>query len=238
MSDASLEERLAAVERALTEGDGSGPVIAAPDRDVVERVESLEEDVAELEAAVQAVRGYAGSVKHVNDEVEQRADAAMAKVEALERALADDEDVTGTRMAGAVTDGCPTCADDHRRDSSTTGTSLERTGPCSPDNTAGASTHPERTKSDDGSNQRNGDRSVDGPPQRDGNRSVEPGRGATPGAVDTRSSAGDGDGERWEPFEPGRGRVGHRRLGESDEVDGLLARLGADGLLARLREVL
>jgi hypothetical protein len=44
-------------------------------------VVALEDRVAELEAAVQALRGYAGSVRAVNDRVEERADAAVATAE-------------------------------------------------------------------------------------------------------------------------------------------------------------
>lgn len=96
MPDDALAERLAAVERALGE-DGAACADPAFDADCADRLEDLEDDVDELEAevgelqaAVQAVRGYVGSVRAVNDEVEQRADAAMAKAEAVEQALAHD----------------------------------------------------------------------------------------------------------------------------------------------------
>lgn len=84
MPEDPLEERLAAVERAVDDGDTAAT--AAADR-LRDRVAAVEDDVAELEAAVQAVRGYVGGVRHVNDEVEQRADAALAKAEAVERTL-------------------------------------------------------------------------------------------------------------------------------------------------------
>jgi hypothetical protein len=103
MSDEPLEERLAAVERALGDGDGATP--AQPTDDVADRLDALEDDVADLEAAVQALRGYVGSVKHVNDEVERRADAAMAKAEAVER-----------QLEGRRTDGRPTVDGEHRGD--------------------------------------------------------------------------------------------------------------------------
>jgi hypothetical protein len=51
------------------------------------RVADLEATVEELEAGVQAVRGYAGNVRAVNRDVERRASAALAKAEALETAV-------------------------------------------------------------------------------------------------------------------------------------------------------
>ncbi|MFC7134147.1 MULTISPECIES: DUF7310 family coiled-coil domain-containing protein [Salinibaculum] len=93
--DESFEERLAAVERALTDTDGDRPDLATA-AEVAERVDDLETDlaaltdrVAELEAATQALRGYVGNVRSVNEEVEQRADLALSKAEAASRAVAD-----------------------------------------------------------------------------------------------------------------------------------------------------
>ncbi|MFQ3318244.1 MAG: hypothetical protein ACI8UR_000402 [Natronomonas sp.] len=72
----SVERRLAAVERALTENE---------DIDRTTRLDDLDERVTELEAAVQALRGYVGSVRAVNDDIEHRADLALRKAAALER---------------------------------------------------------------------------------------------------------------------------------------------------------
>ena len=72
----SMERRLAAVERALSDGE---PI------DRRERLDELEARIAELEAAVEALRGYVGSVRAVNDDVEHRADLALRKATALER---------------------------------------------------------------------------------------------------------------------------------------------------------
>jgi len=95
MPEDPLEQRVAAVERALADGEAPARAASTDRDDAEDRLAALEEDVAELEAAVQAVRGYVGGVKHVNDEVEQRADAALAKAEAVERTLeatrADDD---------------------------------------------------------------------------------------------------------------------------------------------------
>ena len=99
MSERDLEARLDAVERALTDGEtdltGLEEVAdhAAEIDRLDERIESLESTVADLDAAVQAVRGYAGNVRAVNRDVERRASAALAKAETLETAI---EDGTGS----------------------------------------------------------------------------------------------------------------------------------------------
>jgi len=87
--DDQLEERVAALEHAVTDGEGD-PAALAEAAVTVERVEDCEatlEDiadrVAELEAATQALRGYVGNVRSVNREVEERADLALSRVEAL-----------------------------------------------------------------------------------------------------------------------------------------------------------
>lgn len=101
MSDETIERRLAAVERAVSTcpEDSPGDDNRSRDRDLADRLDDVETDVAELEAAVQAVRGYVGSVKHVNDEVERRADAALAKADRVERALAHPPRRTSPRSA-------------------------------------------------------------------------------------------------------------------------------------------
>ncbi|MFB6219644.1 MAG: hypothetical protein ABEH77_10815 [Halobacteriaceae archaeon] len=85
--DREMEERLRAVERALTDGEtapaeleDAAAVRSALDEQA-ERTEALAERVADLEAAVEALRGYVGEVRAVNREVERRADAAAAAVE-------------------------------------------------------------------------------------------------------------------------------------------------------------
>jgi hypothetical protein len=60
-------------------------------------VAALTERVAELEAAVEALRGYAGSVRAVNDRVEERADAAVATTESLRERVAALEADPGAR---------------------------------------------------------------------------------------------------------------------------------------------
>lgn len=99
MSDGNaLEERLTAVERAITDCDQDLTALSEP-ADVANRLDGLESQVTELEdqlteleASVQAVRGYVGNVRSVNRDVERRADAAIAKVETLEAQLAPGDE--------------------------------------------------------------------------------------------------------------------------------------------------
>ncbi len=100
--DETLEDRLAALERALTEENHDLGALAA-DGEVATRVETVESDiedltgrVAELEAATQALRGYVGNVRAVNEEVRERADLALktaerAEAESAGRELADEK---------------------------------------------------------------------------------------------------------------------------------------------------
>ena len=105
MSDHGFDERLRAVERALGDGaDPDGGIAAAAD--AAERLDRLEDRLAklerqtdELDAGLQAVRGYVGSVKHVNDEVERRANAALAVAEQA-RAYASSEPVPSDERSG------------------------------------------------------------------------------------------------------------------------------------------
>jgi hypothetical protein len=97
MPDADeLDRRLRAVERALTDGDSDLTDL----RDAAEltreverlaaRLDAVEERCDELDAASQALRGYVGNVRAVNQSVERRADAALAKAESLEARLDGD----------------------------------------------------------------------------------------------------------------------------------------------------
>lgn len=88
-----LDRRLGAVERAIS-GDDRDLEALASTGDLARRVEALEEEleaaedrISELEAATQALRGYVGSIRSVNEDVEQRADAAIAAVDRLEGRL-------------------------------------------------------------------------------------------------------------------------------------------------------
>ena len=119
-ADGALEARLAAVERALTDGEtdvdglSDAAALAARVGELESTVERLDDRVAELEAATRALRGYVGGVRAVNESVERRADAALAAVESLEADLRDGPDPARTAVdaAGASTDA----AGAHRRD--------------------------------------------------------------------------------------------------------------------------
>ncbi len=92
----ALEDRLAALERRLDPETGTDTSTTARSRaqshpddadgTIEDRIADLEATVAELDGAVQALRGYVGNVNHVNQEVERRANAAIAAVERLESA--------------------------------------------------------------------------------------------------------------------------------------------------------
>lgn len=158
-------------------------------------VVALEDRVAELEAAVQALRGYAGSVRAVNDRVEERADAAVAtaedcreRVAALERRVEGvDDGVENSRAKGGEPGGAT------RREPS------------------GA------TRRDAG--ERRGRRSAD----REVAGSAVPDRGASPDAESARDAGGE-EAVPWPPAEP-RAPYGEVDADDDREQPGLLARL-------------
>jgi hypothetical protein len=129
-SDTELERRLAAVERALDADTDCDPSRVSTDADDLEpRLTELESRVDELDAAVQAVRGFLGGVSAVNESVERRADAAVAAVERMERRL-DDDPLAGVDLS--VDDGgdSPTHCDEDgsQPDGEPTGPEEEGTG--------------------------------------------------------------------------------------------------------------
>lgn len=144
MSDLeTVDERLRAVERALTDDDTDLTDL----RDAAEltheietlaaRLDDAEDRLDELDAATQALRGYVGNVRAVNESVERRADAALAKAESVEAELggiepqsakADSSEVqpqsfeaeANEPRSGSAADAHPTCVCgcEHERDSS------------------------------------------------------------------------------------------------------------------------
>ncbi len=101
--DETIEERLAAVERALTDDDHDLAALAEAG-DLAERVETLETEcetyedrIAELEAATQALRGYVGNVRAVNEDVRQRADRALELAEGEQPTAGDGHGDTADR---------------------------------------------------------------------------------------------------------------------------------------------
>jgi TolA-binding protein len=90
VTETTLEERLRAVERAVTDGEAS--VAAVADAASVHerldefetRLDALEKRTDALDATVQSLHGYVGEIESVNEDVARRADAARAAVERLE----------------------------------------------------------------------------------------------------------------------------------------------------------
>lgn len=101
----SLSRRLDAVERALSEEE---PLERA------DRLDDLETRVAELEAAVRAIRGYVGEVRAINEDVERRADRALRKAEAVERNV-------GVARPGSTTSRRPDTEPDNRNSRTSAG---------------------------------------------------------------------------------------------------------------------
>ncbi|WP_280585686.1 hypothetical protein [Halorubrum sp. Boch-26] len=103
-----LEERLRAVERALTGSDtavadlGDDAAAAAEREALASRVAELESRVEELEAATQAIRGYVGSIRAVNREVERRADLALARANRGEEGAHDTGSANETDLSDAA----------------------------------------------------------------------------------------------------------------------------------------
>lgn len=88
-----IEHRLAAVERALVDGESTLEDLSDLEA-VVDRIERLESRLDEherrlgtVQGTFQALEGFVGNVRSVNDDVERRADAAVATVDRLERRL-------------------------------------------------------------------------------------------------------------------------------------------------------
>jgi len=108
--DEQLRERVDALERAVTDGEGEftaiadGAAMAERIATAERRVDELDDRVAELEAATQALRGYVGNIRSVNRDVEKRADAALAKVESIEASTPSTPDA-GTDERSTTPDG-------------------------------------------------------------------------------------------------------------------------------------
>ncbi|ELZ06133.1 DUF7310 family coiled-coil domain-containing protein [Natrialba asiatica] len=105
-----LEQRLAAVERVVVDGDVALDELAelASVADAVSTIETRlsehERRLAELEGAVQSIEGYVGNVEAVNDEVERQSATAVATVDRLERRVealeVELDDLEGGLLAG------------------------------------------------------------------------------------------------------------------------------------------
>jgi len=107
--DDRLEERVAALERTITDGHADDGLPDAGRMDVrldelEATVDDVDDRVAELDAAVEALRGFAGGVQAVDEAVERRADAAVARVDRLEAELAEVREAVIEREAGVAND--------------------------------------------------------------------------------------------------------------------------------------
>lgn len=140
----ALSERLASVERRLTDADdGTVDDVGAVEArlaDLEARADELASRVEELESGLQATRGLLGGVDAVDESVERRADLALAKAEEIERLLDAD---------GPAVDTAPTpeghAVDDRRTpgEEPATGSSDDRVGDARP-----SATTAERTPAD------------------------------------------------------------------------------------------
>jgi hypothetical protein len=212
-------DRLAAVDDALVDEssedasvDGSASEDGREGAPSDAEVAALADRVAELEAAVQALRGYAGSVRAVNDRVEERADAAVATAEdCRERVAALERAVDGsTGVAGPGGRGSRASGSDGRR----VGASGEQRASGSDGRRVGASG--ERPGATDGerggSSGRRDDRAGDG----DRSRARD---GTAGGASDGR-----GGDVPWPPSSP-RAPYAEPDADDDPEQPGLVARL-------------
>jgi len=107
MSDIErLDERLTAVERTVVDGDHELDELAdlaslADDVERLdERLDDVEQRLADVESRSQAMEGFVGNIRSVNEDVEQQADAAMATVDRLEQRIQEIETAVAGVSAG------------------------------------------------------------------------------------------------------------------------------------------
>jgi hypothetical protein len=102
-----LIRRLAAVERAVTDGEtdlsdvADAADVAARLDAVEERLDAIEGRLDDLDGTTQALRGYLGGVDGVARDVERRADLALSKAEAVEEAVFTDDGLAVERLPTA-----------------------------------------------------------------------------------------------------------------------------------------
>jgi len=103
--DDALMERIEALERTIADGEFdqelSEPVELQQRLSAVEsQLETVDAQLDDLEAATQALRGYVGNIRAVNEDIEQRANTALAKAEAVEATLDSNHSRTDPPRAG------------------------------------------------------------------------------------------------------------------------------------------
>lgn len=104
MSDIeTLSERVSTLERTVTDGEmpsiQEDAELRRTTADLAGRMDDFEAELDELDAAVQALRGYVGNIRAVNDDVERRADAALAKAETAEASRFDRSNRTSRPLS-------------------------------------------------------------------------------------------------------------------------------------------
>jgi uncharacterized coiled-coil protein SlyX len=92
LDSTDLADRLAAVERRLTDGESDpaadAAAVEARVSELEARADELDDRLAGVESGLDSLRGLVGEVERVDDRVERRADAALAVVEDLEERVA------------------------------------------------------------------------------------------------------------------------------------------------------
>jgi len=94
-----VEQRLAAVERTVVDGDhdwdklSDAAAVVGRLEDLESQIQDLEQRIAVLEGRSESFESYIGNVDTVNENVEQRADMAIASVDRLERQLVEIEQI-------------------------------------------------------------------------------------------------------------------------------------------------
>jgi len=196
-------------DSSVSGGDGAAGAEAVADAGAAADVAALTERVAELEAAVQALRGYAGSVRAVNDRVEERADAAVSTTEAV----GDRVDELARRV-----DELSWCVEDGRRPAGERSRGSARVGGGGAAGAGGAGTSRRDAEATAGGTGERSHRRASGC-SRAGGREGEP-----PESDAGSSSAGQASGVAWPPEAP-REPYGDVDADDDRERPGLVARL-------------
>ncbi|MBX0288077.1 hypothetical protein EGH22_17225 [Halomicroarcula sp. F28] len=105
-----LEQRVAAVENTVTNGDVEFEEISEITQliedvaEMSEQLEALERRLVAVEGATESLEGYVGNVRSVNEETEDRADAAIAAVDRLEQKIETFERQVSVEAFEALTE--------------------------------------------------------------------------------------------------------------------------------------
>lgn len=225
VTDQDLAARLDAIECRLDAAYPEPPDVPDPDR-----IDALAERLADVEGALEAVEGYVGEIERVDDELERRADAALAATETIEDRLADlDADVevleerldelvharpraVDTGPGGPVADERPPVSGVARTSTSTAGSGPAAAAPADP--VPGSGRHdvgPEATGV-----------SSDPSDATEGRSDAAPaGPGVAPAGTDaasTRPNGGTGRAGQWAPA--GQGEASQTAVGDGTQRAG------------------